>query len=133
MYFIRYSVLAGPHPRSLSLGGFAPRSGRRRFSFFLFPFSFFLFTYVSSLLRASLVHERERARTGHVLAAQIVDGKAGVAYQVVDLPIQMTAAGPRAPERCQPILPFPDVWIGGKAVLNKNQGASGSQHAPHLA
>ena len=26
-----YSVLAGPHPRSLSLGDFAPRSGRRRF------------------------------------------------------------------------------------------------------
>src|SRR5918993_4680381 len=27
-----FSGLAGPHPRSLSLGGFAPRSGRRRFS-----------------------------------------------------------------------------------------------------
>src|SRR5687768_13372157 len=25
-----FSVLAGPHPRSLSLGGFAPRSGRGR-------------------------------------------------------------------------------------------------------
>ena len=25
-----FSLLAGPHPRSLSLGGFAPRSGRRR-------------------------------------------------------------------------------------------------------
>ena len=23
-------MLAGPHPRSLSLGGYAPRSGRRR-------------------------------------------------------------------------------------------------------
>src|SRR3954462_3714888 len=25
-----FSLLAGPHPRSLSLGGYAPRSGRRR-------------------------------------------------------------------------------------------------------
>jgi len=27
---LHFSLLAGPHPRSLSLGGFAPRSGRRR-------------------------------------------------------------------------------------------------------
>src|SRR5688572_31864768 len=43
------SVLAGPHPRSRSLGGFAPRSGRRRSSLLLllllpsifFPLPFF--------------------------------------------------------------------------------------------
>ncbi len=27
---IHFLMLAGPHPRSLSLGGYAPRSGRRR-------------------------------------------------------------------------------------------------------
>ena len=27
---VHFFMLAGPHPRSLSLGGFAPRSGRRR-------------------------------------------------------------------------------------------------------
>src|SRR5687767_13302460 len=27
-----FFMLPGPHPRSLSLGGFAPRSGRRRFA-----------------------------------------------------------------------------------------------------
>jgi hypothetical protein len=32
-----FSLLAGPHPRSLSLGGSAPRSGRRRFAFFYVP------------------------------------------------------------------------------------------------
>jgi hypothetical protein len=33
-----FSMLAGPHPRSRSLGGCAPRSGRRRFTFYLFPY-----------------------------------------------------------------------------------------------
>jgi len=31
MPFLRFSLLAGPHPRSLSRGDFAPRSGRRRY------------------------------------------------------------------------------------------------------
>jgi hypothetical protein len=31
-------VLAGPHPRSLALGDFAPRAGRRRFPLSLVPF-----------------------------------------------------------------------------------------------
>jgi hypothetical protein len=30
---------AGPHPDARSLGDFAPRSGRRRFSLVPFPFS----------------------------------------------------------------------------------------------
>jgi len=38
-------MLAGPHPRSLSRGDFAPRSGRRRFlseseSYFEFQYAF---------------------------------------------------------------------------------------------
>src|SRR5262249_4795472 len=43
-----FSLLAGPHPRSLSLGGAAsrrftpsPRSGRRRFPFYLLPFALY--------------------------------------------------------------------------------------------
>jgi hypothetical protein len=30
-YCLLFSMRVGPHPDALSLGGFAPRSGRRRF------------------------------------------------------------------------------------------------------
>ena len=37
-------LLVGPHPHSRSLGGFAPRSGRRRFPLSLVPFPFLCLT-----------------------------------------------------------------------------------------
>jgi uracil phosphoribosyltransferase len=51
-------MLAGPHPRSLSLGDFAPRSGRRRVSLFPFSFSLCIVKPVSvHLVEHPLVHD----------------------------------------------------------------------------
>jgi hypothetical protein len=50
-----FLLLAGPHPRSLALGGFAPRAGRRRFPLSLVPFPFCLLLF-STQRFAELVH-----------------------------------------------------------------------------
>jgi hypothetical protein len=74
-----FSELAGPHPRSHSLGCFRPRSGRRHFAYALVVLALFART-ASAQQRPLVTEDPETIGTGNVLIEGGFDVQRGVFY-----------------------------------------------------
>src|SRR3989442_3457275 len=74
----------------------------------------------------------ERLRSAGVAALNLGDPKSGVTDQVVDLTIQVAAAGESPPRRIETALPTLYAWIRRPPMLDEDQPAPRLQHAPDL-
>ena len=81
---------------------------------------------------ASFVHERQGARTSHVLGVHPLNAEPRLLEESIDGAIQVAAAGERFPQWCKPVLPLRDADVTRSAMLDEEQTARRPQHPPHL-
>jgi hypothetical protein len=81
---------------------------------------------------APLAQEGVGPRSGQAHILQVFDSKPAFADQIVDLAVEVTAAGEARPQGIQPILPACDTRLGRASMLDKEQSTSWSQHAAHI-
>ena len=98
------------------------------YSFFVLRYSFFvsIFTALPSYMNVNALGPGTYSMRKSVIVNPASRTRSSIFL------IQVTAAGKRAPERRQTILPFPDAGVGRESVLDKNERAARLQHAPHL-
>jgi hypothetical protein len=81
----------------------------------------------------TFVHEGHRSWSWHVACIQPRNAKTRLLQKAWDRTVQVTASSDFLPDRCEPVLPFPDAFIRRYAMLQEQQLPVWIQNAPHLS